>query len=181
MAFVLPPVATAALRRCSFARPTVHRLLGHSFAIRAASPFQRRIGQGCCLDASPRMMATEQGVAPPTDASKPTIFDKILSREIPADVVFEDEHTLAFRDINPQAPVHVLVIPKRRITMLSTAQQSDKELLGHLMLAAAKVADIENLSDGYRVLVNNGKNGLQSVYHLHLHVIGGRKLKWGPF
>lgn len=128
-----------------------------------------------------RLMATEEGVDAPVDLSQPTIFDKILSKDIPADVVYEDEDTLAFRDINPQAPVHVLVIPKRRIAMLSMANQDDKELLGQLMLTAAKVAKIENLDAGYRVLINNGKEGLQSVYHLHLHVIGGRKLKWGPF
>lgn len=129
----------------------------------------------------PRQMATEQGVNPPTDFSLPTIFDKILAREIPASIVYEDEFSLAFRDINPQAPVHVLVIPKKRIPMLSAAQDSDKEILGHLMLTAAKVAELEGLDKGYRVLVNNGKEGLQSVYHLHLHVIGGRTLKWGPF
>lgn len=128
-----------------------------------------------------RMMATEEGAETPVDLSQPTIFDKILSKDIPADIVYEDEHSLAFRDINPQAPVHVLVIPKRRIAMLSMAKSDDKELLGHLMLTAAKVAEIENLAAGYRVLVNNGKEGLQSVYHLHLHVIGGRTLKWGPF
>lgn len=126
-------------------------------------------------------MATEEGVAPPTDFTSPTIFDKIISKEIPAKIVYEDDHTLAFHDINPQAPVHVLVIPKRRISMLSMAKEDDTQLLGHLMLTAAKVAEIEHLQEGYRVLINNGKDGLQSVYHLHLHVVGGRKLKWGPF
>ncbi|CAN8062727.1 unnamed protein product [Agarophyton chilense] len=127
------------------------------------------------------MMATEQGAELPVDFTQPTVFDKIISKEIPAKIVFEDDHSLAFHDINPQSPVHVIVIPKRRIPMLSMAQDNDKELLGHLMLTAAKVAELENLQEGYRILVNNGKNGLQSVYHLHLHVIGGRKLKWGPF
>lgn len=141
---------------------------------------ERRFQQPLSLG-SVRMMATEEGVETPLDLNQPTIFDKILSKDIPADIVYEDEHSLAFRDINPQAPVHVLVIPKRRIAMLSMAKSDDKELLGHLMLTAAKVAEIENLAAGYRVLVNNGKEGLQSVYHLHLHVIGGRKLKWGPF
>ena len=127
------------------------------------------------------MMATEKGAEAPVDLSQPTIFDKIIAKEIPADIIYEDEHSLAFHDINPQAPKHILVIPKRRIAMLSTAQESDKELLGHLMLTAAKVADMEGLDQGYRVLINNGKEGLQSVYHIHLHVIGGRTLKWGPF
>lgn len=126
-------------------------------------------------------MATEKGAEAPVDLSQPTIFDKIIAKEIPADIIYEDEHSLAFHDINPQAPKHILVIPKRRIAMLSTAQESDKELLGHLMLTAAKVADMEGLDQGYRVLINNGKEGLQSVYHIHLHVIGGRTLKWGPF
>ncbi|KAI0563102.1 Histidine triad (HIT) protein domain containing protein [Gracilaria domingensis] len=127
------------------------------------------------------MMATEKGVEPPVDFTVPTVFDKIIAKEIPAKIVYEDDVSLAFHDINPQAPVHVIVIPKKRLPMLSMATESDKEILGHLMLTAAKVAEIENLQEGYRVLVNNGKNGLQSVYHIHLHVIGGRKLKWGPF
>ncbi|PXF40189.1 Histidine triad nucleotide-binding protein 1 [Gracilariopsis chorda] len=126
-------------------------------------------------------MASEKGVEPPVDFSKPTVFDKIIAKEIPANIVYEDDHSLAFHDINPQAPVHVVIIPKRRIPMLSMAKESDKEILGHLMLTAAKVAELVNLQDGYRVLVNNGKNGLQSVYHIHLHLIGGRTLKWGPF
>lgn len=97
-------------------------------------------------------------------------------------MIYEDEFVLAFRDINPQAPVHFLVIPKRRIAMMSLAKDTDKELLGHLMLAAAKVARLEGLADdGYRMLINNGADGLQSVFHLHVHVMGGRKLKWGPF
>lgn len=126
-------------------------------------------------------MASEKGVEPPVDFSQPTVFDKIIAKEIPANIVYEDDHSLAFHDINPQAPVHVVIIPKRRIPMLSMAKESDKEILGHLMLTAAKVAELVNLQDGYRVLVNNGKNGLQSVYHIHLHLIGGRTLKWGPF
>jgi histidine triad (HIT) family protein len=177
------------------------------------------------------------------------IFSKILAKQIPADIVYEDEECLAFRDINPQAPKHVVVIPKRRIAMLSDAKDTDALLLGKLMLAAAEVARIEKLDAGYRVLgefltgfysslqpkicwtayrfavlsadlnrkgispnsnesfcsmrgsvvrdskfyqltvndcalrlvVNDGYDGLQSVGHLHLHVVGGRKLKWGPF
>ena len=118
---------------------------------------------------------------PSVDLTKPTIFEKIIAKEIPADIVYEDEQSLAFRDVNPQAPTHILIIPKRRIPMLGMAEQSDKEILGHLMLVAAKVAEIEELGEGYRVMINNGPNGLQSVYHLHIHLIGGRKLKWGPF
>lgn len=133
---------------------------------------------------SPSQPAESQEAPPPvpTDMSAPTIFDKILAGDIPADVVYEDEETLAFRDINPQAPVHLLVIPKRRIPTLSATEPADKELLGLLLLTASRVAALEGLAeDGYRVIINNGPNGLQSVYHLHLHVIGGKQLNWGPF
>lgn len=165
MAFVHSFVGTALRSRTSFLHARRHTVP------RASIPIFR----------GSRMMATEEGVAPPVDFSQPTIFQKIISKEIPADIVYEDEQSLAFRDINPQAPVHVLVIPKRRIPMLSMAEDSDKDLLGHLMLTAAKVAEIEGLADGYRVLVNNGKHGPQSVYHIHLHVLGGKVLNWGPF
>lgn len=113
----------------------------------------------------------------------PTIFDKILSREIPASVVFEDDLCMAFRDVNPQAPSHLLVIPKRRgnLSQLSKAQDEDKDILGHLMLAASKVARQEGLAEsGYRIVVNDGVHGCQSVYHIHLHIIGGRQLTWPP-
>lgn len=120
-------------------------------------------------------------VAPPAAANQPTIFDKIIAKEIPAKIVYEDDDVMAFHDVAPQAPIHVLLIPKRRISMLSTAKESDKELLGNLMLKVDLVADRAGLAEGYRVIINNGPNGLQSVYHLHLHIVGGRKLKWGPF
>lgn len=97
------------------------------------------------------------------------IFSKIVSGDIPANVVYQDELCMAFTDLNPQAPTHMLVIPKRRVAMLEDATQSDKELLGHLMLAAAEAARLAKLDDGYRVIVNNGYDGLQSVGHLHLH------------
>ncbi|XP_018018553.2 adenosine 5'-monophosphoramidase HINT2 isoform X2 [Hyalella azteca] len=112
--------------------------------------------------------------------AEPTIFDAIISRSIPANIIYEDDLSLAFRDINPQAPVHFLVIPKRRILMLEKAEASDKELLGHLLLVAKKVADQEKLQDGYRVVINNGPNGAQSVYHIHVHVLGGRQMGWPP-
>ncbi|KAF2354649.1 Histidine triad (HIT) protein [Trinorchestia longiramus] len=112
--------------------------------------------------------------------SKVTIFDAIINRSIPANIVYEDDLSLAFKDVNPQAPVHVLVIPKRRITMLEKAQAEDKELLGHLLLVVKKVAEQEKLQEGYRVVINNGVNGAQSVYHLHLHVLGGRQMQWPP-
>ena len=110
-----------------------------------------------------------------------TIFQKIIDKEIPAKIVFEDEHVLAFRDINPQAPVHVLVIPKRPIASLAEAQDDDRELLGRLLLAARDVARQEGLDEGgYRIVANTGDNGGQTVDHLHIHVFGGRRMGWPP-
>jgi len=109
-----------------------------------------------------------------------TIFGKIVRREIPADILYEDEHCLAFRDINPQAPTHVLLIPKREIDMLVNARAEDQALLGHLMLAAGKVARQLGVSDAFRLVVNNGAEVGQSVFHLHLHILAGRKLRWPP-
>mmetsp|Transcript_1629 Transcript_1629/g.6022 ORF Transcript_1629/g.6022 Transcript_1629/m.6022 type:complete len:189 (-) Transcript_1629:97-663(-) len=116
------------------------------------------------------------------DSEGPTIFDKIISKEIPANVIYEDDKCLAFRDINPQAPVHFLVIPKVRdgLTRLSRAHEGHKEILGHLLYTAQKVAKDEGLGEGFRVAINDGPGGCQSVYHLHLHVIGGRQLTWPP-
>ncbi|XP_066944729.1 uncharacterized HIT-like protein Synpcc7942_1390 [Macrobrachium rosenbergii] len=111
---------------------------------------------------------------------KPTIFDKIIDRSIPADIVYEDEQCLAFRDVSPQAPVHILVIPKKRIPMLSEAVDDEAQLLGHLLIAVKKVAAQEKLDNGFRVVINNGKDGAQSVYHLHLHILGGRQMSWPP-
>lgn len=108
-----------------------------------------------------------------------TIFTKIIAGEIPADVVFEDDETLAFRDINPAAPTHVLVIPKRQIVNLFDAEPTDQEILGRLMLTAKKVAEIEEL-DAFRLVVNNGAAVGQSVFHIHLHVLGGRAFAWPP-
>lgn len=109
-----------------------------------------------------------------------TIFSKIIKREIPADIVYEDDLCLAFRDINPQAPIHVLVIPKQEIARLSDAKQQDQTLLGHLLLAANKVARELGVQDAFRVVVNNGAGAGQSVFHLHLHVLGGRPFRWPP-
>ena len=110
-----------------------------------------------------------------------TVFDKILAKEIPADVVYEDDRALAFHDIAPQAPVHVLVIPKRRIVGIATATDDDTELLGHLLQVCRRVAAQEGLVEGgYRVVTNNGVHGGQSVNHLHFHVLGGRQLGWPP-
>lgn len=108
-----------------------------------------------------------------------TLFKKILDHEIPADIVFEDEDVCAFRDINPQAPVHVLVIPRKPIASLAEAGEDDQALLGRLMYKAARVAENLGLSD-YRLVVNNGPGAGQSVFHLHLHILGGRSLSWPP-
>ena len=110
-----------------------------------------------------------------------TIFAKIIRREIPADIVYEDERVLAFRDIAPQAPVHVLVIPKEPIVSLAHAGSEHAGLLGHCAWVCAEVARLEGLDPaGYRVVTNIGQHGGQSVYHLHFHVLGGRPLAWPP-
>lgn len=109
-----------------------------------------------------------------------TIFSRIIRREIPADIVYEDEHCLAFRDINPQAPMHVLIIPKKPIDRLASAGEEDRDLLGHMMLTAPKIAAQEGHGDGFRVVMNNGSEAGQSVFHIHLHVLGGRSFHWPP-
>ncbi len=109
-----------------------------------------------------------------------TIFKKIIDKEIPAKIVYEDDRCLAFEDIAPQAPTHVLVIPKKEIPSLAHATAEDEALLGHLMLVAAKVAQERGLDGGFRVVTNAGPDGGQTVDHLHLHVLGGRKLTWPP-
>ncbi len=110
----------------------------------------------------------------------PTIFTKIIDREIPATIVYEDERCLAFRDVNPQAPTHILVIPKREIPSIAAITAEDAELLGHLWTVIPQIAAQEKLEGGYRVVVNNGKDGGQSVDHLHFHILGGRSLTWPP-
>jgi histidine triad (HIT) family protein len=113
--------------------------------------------------------------------SEDTIFGKIIRREIPADIVYEDDLCLAFRDITPQAPTHVLLIPKKPIPSLAEAASEDKELLGHMMLTVKSVAEQLGLAeDGYRVVINSGQNGGQTVFHLHMHLLGGRAMQWPP-
>jgi histidine triad (HIT) family protein len=115
------------------------------------------------------------------DTGAPTIFDKIIAGEIPCNKVYEDEIALAFHDVNPQAPVHFLVIPKQRagLTQLSNARAEQKDILGHLLFVAAQEGQ-KLCPGGYRIVVNDGKDGAQSVYHLHLHVMGGRQMQWPP-
>ncbi|PLZ92801.1 histidine triad nucleotide-binding protein [Fischerella thermalis CCMEE 5194] len=109
-----------------------------------------------------------------------TIFGKIIRREIPANIVYEDDLALAFKDINPQAPVHILVIPKKPIPKLAEAEPEDQALLGHLLLTAQRVAAQAGLTNGYRVVINTGDDGGQTVHHLHLHILGGRHMAWPP-
>jgi len=110
-----------------------------------------------------------------------TIFSKIINREIPADIVFEDEVCLAFRDIHPQAPVHIVIIPKKEIRSLADIAPADKEILGHLLVSASKIAEKLKIDkSGYRVVINTNDDGGQTVFHIHLHLLGGRALKWPP-
>lgn len=109
-----------------------------------------------------------------------TLFSKIISRAIPADIVYEDQHCLAFRDINPQAPTHVLLVPKQEIPTLADANPEDQALLGHLLLAAGKVARQLGVGDAFRLVINNGEDAGQTVFHLHLHLLAGRPLHWPP-
>lgn len=109
-----------------------------------------------------------------------TIFSKIIRREIPADIVYEDELCMAFRDVNPQAPVHVLVIPKKEIPRLADATDEDQAVLGHLMIAAGKIARQLGVDNAFRLVTNNGAAAGQSVFHLHLHILAGRPFHWPP-
>lgn len=109
-----------------------------------------------------------------------TLFEKIIDKELPAKIVYEDELCVAFRDINPGAPTHVLLVPRKPIPKLTDATEDDKALLGHLMLAASKVAEQLGIGEAFRLAVNNGAGAGQSVFHLHLHILGGRPLKWPP-
>tara|TARA_B100001027_G_scaffold98823_1_gene67882 strand:- start:1044 stop:1418 length:375 start_codon:yes stop_codon:yes gene_type:complete len=120
------------------------------------------------------------------DSSEPffrmslTLFEKIINKEIPAKIIHEDEVSIVIEDINPQAPTHLLIIPKKVIPKLSDASNEDQEILGHLMLVAGKIADQLGLDETFRLVVNNGAKAGQSVFHLHLHLISGRPLNWPP-
>lgn len=109
------------------------------------------------------------------------IFAKIVRKEIPAEIVYEDECSLAFRDINPKAPVHILIVPKEDIARISEAQPADEPLLGHLLIAAAAIARKEGIDgSGYRLVINKGVHAGESVPHLHVHLLGGRQMDWPP-
>lgn len=109
-----------------------------------------------------------------------TIFTKIINKEIPADIVYEDDICLAFKDINPQAPTHILVIPKKEIPSLQEVKPEDQQILGHLLLKVSQIAKEQKLDKGYRVVVNTSDWGGQTVHHIHLHIIGGRQMNWPP-
>lgn len=112
--------------------------------------------------------------------SEKTLFTKIIDREIPADIIYEDDVCIAFNDINPQAPLHALVVPKKPIAKVSEASADDDKLLGHLLVAAAGVARAQGYEDGFRLVVNNGEQAGQTVFHIHVHVLGGRAFNWPP-
>jgi histidine triad (HIT) family protein len=115
-----------------------------------------------------------------TDPTSDCLFCRILRGEIPAKKVYENEHVLAFEDINPQAPTHVLIIPKKHFVGLKEAQADDAEVIGHCHLAAAEIARQRNIEQGYRTVLNVGPGAGQSVFHLHVHLLGGRHLSWPP-
>lgn len=113
--------------------------------------------------------------------SAKTLFEKIAEREIPADIVYEDEVCLCLRDINPQAPVHLLLVPRKPIPRISEADAEDQQILGHLLLTAQLIARQEGFADsGFRTVINNGSDGGEEVPHLHIHILAGRKLSWPP-
>ena len=109
-----------------------------------------------------------------------TLFEKIINKEIPADILYEDDISIVIKDISPQAPTHLLIIPKKVIPKLSDATKEDQEILGHLMLVAGRIADDLGLDETFRLVVNNGTKAGQSVFHLHLHLLSGRNLNWPP-
>ncbi|QMU60861.1 MAG: HIT domain-containing protein [Gammaproteobacteria bacterium] len=109
-----------------------------------------------------------------------TIFNKIISKEIPAEIVYEDEQCLAFKDVNPQAPIHLLIIPKISIEKIADAEISDQKLLGHLLLKAGEIAEELGVKDAFRLIINNGEDAGQTVFHLHIHLLAGRPFSWPP-
>lgn len=109
-----------------------------------------------------------------------TIFEKIIQREIPAKILYEDDRCIAFHDVNPQAPVHVLLVTKRVIPMLRDVTSADSELMGYLMFKVSEIAKMLNIQDNFRLVINNGEQACQTVFHLHLHILSGRQFHWPP-
>ncbi|XP_010554736.1 PREDICTED: 14 kDa zinc-binding protein-like [Tarenaya hassleriana] len=127
-------------------------------------------------------MASEKEAALAATPSDFTIFDKIINKEIPSTVVYEDDKVFAFRDIQPQAPVHIVIIPivKDGLSGLSKAEERHIDILGRLLYTAKLIAKQEGLDDGFRIVINDGPKGCQSVYHIHVHLLGGRQMNWPP-
>jgi len=115
-----------------------------------------------------------------TEKMSKTLFERIAAKEIPANIVYEDDQVIAFHDISPQAPTHILVVPRKPIPRIAEATPADQAVLGHLLLKAAEVAAKVGLSNGYRLVMNNGRDGGESVPHLHCHILGGRTMRWPP-
>ena len=109
-----------------------------------------------------------------------TLFQKIISREIPAEIVYEDSDCIAINDIAPQAPFHILIIPKKLIPRIAAVEKEDQQVIGKLLLVAAEIARDKDLGEGFRIVINNGPDGGETVPHLHVHLLGGRKLVWPP-
>ncbi|WCJ28683.1 Adenosine 5'-monophosphoramidase HINT1 [Euphorbia peplus] len=148
-------------------------------------PKERKVKSRIEVVSSHIIMASEKDAALaalPSSVDSPTIFDKIINKEIPSKVVYEDDKVLAFRDITPQAPTHILIIPKVKdgLTGLSKAEERHCDILGRLLYTAKLVAKQEGLEDGFRIVINDGPSGCQSVYHIHVHLLGGRQMNWPP-
>ena len=109
-----------------------------------------------------------------------TIFDKIISKEMSAEIVYEDDECLAFKDVNPQAPIHILIIPKISIAKIADADTADQKILGHLLLKAGEIAEDLGVKDAFRIVINNGEEAGQTVFHLHVHLLAGRPFNWPP-
>lgn len=109
-----------------------------------------------------------------------TLFTKIIRREIPADILYEDDLCVCFKDINPQAPLHALLVPRKPVEKLSDSKKDDQSLLGHLLLTAAEIAQQQGYADAFRIVINNGADAGQTVFHLHIHILAGRRLNWPP-
>ena len=109
-----------------------------------------------------------------------TLFEKIIAREIPANIHYEDDQSIVIDDINPQAPIHLLIVPKKPIEMLKDVEENDRLLMGHLLYAANMVAKKLGVEDNYRIVINNGADACQSVYHIHVHLLAGRGMSWPP-
>nr|CAB3252845.1 histidine triad nucleotide-binding protein 1-like [Phallusia mammillata] len=144
--------------------------------------FLPRIATGCIQQrrCEHDEVARAKEAAKKYSGTEPTIFSKIIDKSIPANIIYEDEQCLAFHDVNPQAPVHALVIPKIPVPQLSKATDDEAPLLGHLLNTARKVAKQLKLEEGFRIVINDGVDGSQSVYHLHIHILGGRQMGWPP-